>query len=429
MIRAYVECIYAATVRRADRFFATDSTFLLGGGVWNVTARIASSALLFGVSILYARYLPKELYGSYRYVWSLLGMMSFLTFTDILTALSRAAARGKEHLYRAEAKWYFILTFPLALFSIGTGFYFLSQHNVLFGVAFLAAGVLTPLRDGITIFYAWLILNRKFKLKAEITIVENISSLLAMAASVFLISRYDIAPLYALPILLIAYSLGHGVPRLFYAMRIAQRIPRGPDEPLKPIAKFGLHLGASNILPTIAGYLDGVLVFSFLGAPALAVYSFAILIPEQAKALLGTVAGIAQPKIFSKDDEAIKLLPGKLLRATLVVGAGVIAYILLAPFVFGAFFPRYVEAVPFSRVFMLSTLSVPLAVLGSAVIAQKATKRLYFYRTAGPLLQIGLIAVLVPLFGLWGAVWARVVGRMLKSGLLLAMFTWYHPRR
>ena len=75
------------------------------------------------------------------------------------------------------------------------------------------------------------------------------------------------------------------------------------------------------------------------------------------------------------------------------------------------------EAVRYTQVFALSMVLFPLSVFGTALKAEGNIKKIYIFSIGEPLVQILAIITLVPLYGLWGAIAARVGGRLLNMTL------------
>ena len=92
----------------------------------------------------------------------------------------------------------------------------------------------------------------------------------------------------------------------------------------------------------------------------------------------------------------------------------VLLYIALSPYLFSLFFPAYKMSVPYSQVLVL-TLLMPVEVLNSVLTSQKAIKYQYVILISSHIVRLILLFVLTALFGLWGIVWAILIGRFLTS--------------
>lgn len=59
-----------ALLRSSERYFKTDMVYLAKGGSWLFSAQVLSGALSFILAIAFANLVPKEAFGTYKYVLS-----------------------------------------------------------------------------------------------------------------------------------------------------------------------------------------------------------------------------------------------------------------------------------------------------------------------------------------------------------------------
>ena len=194
------------------------------------------------------------------------------------------------------------------------------------------------------------------------------------------------------------------------------------DEDPKAIP-YGKHLSLMKVINTIASYIDRLFVFHFLGAVPLAVYAFAIAMPEQIKGAFSLLDTLAFPKFIGRNSEEIKAsFKKKALRLFLLGGVVIGAYILAAPFIFKTFFPRYEEAVFYSQLFALSMLNLALFPATTALRAKKNVKGLYISNFVTPIFQIITMLVFILWQGLLGLIIARIISRFFGSFLDTYLF-------
>jgi len=407
----------------ANKVLKTDTEYLFRGGSWALISRVGVSLILFVLSIIYARYLLKDTYGSYRYVMSIISIGGFLLLPGIQTAFVRLASRGLEGSYRRAIRLRMLFSTFLSLFVLGAAGYFFITGDAVIGTALLLAGILVPLERGTGTYIEWLIIKQKFRRKTIASIVEHAVFALFMTVGIGLIYTLSLSLLQSLLLMMAAFYLGHGIPKLFYLRQILREIPRGSNPEQEKIAiRDGLHLSGSSVLPIIANNLDQILLHALLGPVSLAIYSFAVVVPNQFRAVITTMTSISEVKIFSKKERDLKTLPRKLLLASIAIFLGVLLYILLAPLVYKLFFPRYIEAINLSRAYALIIATIPFSFLGSALFATGRIKRVWIHKTLAPIVKIILIFTLIPLFGIWGAVWAQVGGSVFTTVILLVLF-------
>lgn len=182
---------------------------------------------------------------------------------------------------------------------------------------------------------------------------------------------------------------------------------------------------AATIPSAIANYIDGVLIYTYLGPIELAIYAFALIPANQMKELLNMLSSLAFPKFAQQSEQELRRnLPKRALRASILTTVAVLAYIVAAPTLYQILFPIYMNSVAYSQVFALSLLLSPLALLGTAIDASGSTKKIYVYRTVPQIVQIFALAMLIPSYGLWGAIAGKIIGRVFNQLFLLGLFRW-----
>ena len=390
--------------------------YLAKGGFWIGMGQIVSSLSAFGLAVAFANLLPPEIYGTYKYALGLAGMFAVFTLPGNATALSRAVARGNDGNLRT-ATHERILWSILGLFAaLALALYYFLAGNFLLATALVIIACTLPIFDTFTLYAAFLTGKKDFKTQ---TLYHTVTQGVSVAVLILITFFTD-----NLTILLLAYFLPLAIIRyVFYRTTIA-RIP--PDAPVDAaMSSYGRHLSAMNVLSSIASNIDKLLLWHFLGPIQLAVYAFAIAIPEQMKGPLKGMGELVLPKFAGKSPEEVtRALPGFWKKMWLYTGAlcaVALVYVLIAPIIFSVFFPLYIESVPYSQLFALSIPAaasiVPLAVLS----AQKKTGAQYFLNIVQPLVQTLLFFLLIPTGGIMGAIVAWIAGRYVAT--LLTVIT------
>ena len=85
---------------RSEKYTKTDMLYLARGGFWLTLGQglgiIAGLLLVIG----FANLLPKEVYGNYKFILSLGGIIGAFTLTGMSIAVTQAVARGFEGNFR-----------------------------------------------------------------------------------------------------------------------------------------------------------------------------------------------------------------------------------------------------------------------------------------------------------------------------------------
>lgn len=401
-------------IRYAEKFFKTDITYIASGGFWLSSGQIYAAIIAFLLSIAFANFIPKESYGVYKYILSAGGIISAFSLTGLATAVLQSTARGLDgvltHAFKTSLKWSVL---PILASSSASIYYFLQQNNTL-GLAFIIIAICNPLIQASFLYKSFLNGKKRFKKTTQLLIIQNtITALLILGAIL-----YTTHPL----LIALAYFGGNallGILLYIYTYK-TQRVSLETDP--EAIA-YGKHISVINILNTVATHIDKILLFQLIGGTALAVYAFAIAIPEQIRALFKTIPQLAIPKFAAQDIHSIKknIFP-KIWKIFLITTPIVIVYILTAPYIFNIFFPAYSESILYSQIFSIILL-VEGGIAGAIFKAQKALREQYTLNIVTNIIKIVLLLVLVVPYGIWGVVGARILGRYTSFGVSLILLT------
>ncbi len=409
------------TLRWSERYTKTDMVYLAKGGSWLSGYQVLSSAAAFLLAIAFANLLPKEIYGQYKYVLSIVGIFTILTLPGITTSLVRSVARGFESSYlpalRAQIKWGLLASLGSILLA---GYYYL-QGNVSLTFSFLIAAIFLPLMDPLSLYGSLLIGQKKFRLYSVYNIIVKIIATICIAVALFLTNNIFI--------ILFAYFFSYTITRFIFSKISLKQINTNTEKDSETI-RYGKHLTVIEIINTLAAQLDKVLTFHFLGAAQLAIYSFALAAPEQIKSVLRNISSLAIPKFAENSPTEIKkTIFSKMVKFAILIALIVLIYILLAKYLFMLFFPEYMESVIYSQVFSISLITAASILPSSFLKAQKAQTELYKLNIISPTITIILIAYFVYSYGLMGLIIAKVLGRVVNLSILIWLTKNFNPSK
>lgn len=391
-----------------QRFTKTDIRYLLRGGFWLSVGRVLSAVSAFLVSVAFANLLPQETYGTYRFVLSVAGVLSAFTLPAMGTALIRAVARGMDGSVRRALEVRVKVGALGAIVGLLIGLYYFIQGNYVLAIANLIVAVFLPFFDTFTIINFYLQGKRNFRLEAIYDSVTKILSALALVGVAFLTTD--------LFFLLIAYFGSYTLFRGLTYWHLVRNIDR--DAPKDPeMVPYGTHLSVMGLSGLIATHIDKILLFQHIGAVEVALYAIATAIPENARGIVKSFSVLLTPKFAKDSDEEItnriKALWRKMALISGVLIAGTLIYFPLAPYIYGLLFPTYPEAVLLSQISMIGLVTgigaIPMMLLQS----QKKTGPLYGLVGVNTVIQLGLLVALIPFFGVWGAIWGRLISSFL----------------
>ena len=170
-------------------------------------------------------------------------------------------------------------------------------------------------------------------------------------------------------------------------------------------------------------YLDNLLIFNFLGAAPLAVYSVAYAPISKIQQLFSIIPKLALPKFAERSEEEIeKTLTKKILKIAGIIVLGAILYVVAAPFIFSIFFPKYGESVFYTQLLAVVLLASPFGLLYTFFQSHALKAKITKYNVAIRIIQLVSTLTLIPLLGILGAVIARIIFQFFSTIILIFLY-------
>lgn len=380
-----------------------DAHYIAKGGFWLGLNESSSSVFSFLLSIVFANLLPKETFGTYKYIISILGIISIFSIPGLNESFSQSVARSYEGGLKKIIKIQTMWSLFGSIISLGiSGYYFFFQNNISISLSFLIIVIFFPFLE-IPSIYNSLFLGRKdFKKIAQFSILAKTTNFIALII-VLLFFKNVFS-------LVLAFVLSYSVIRLVLLKIALKKYPPNQKEDSEVIS-YGKHLTIMKILGIISKQLDKILVFNFIGPVELAIYSLAVNPTNQIFNFINQIGSLIFPKLAIKTDKkkAKNNLRRKIIIISLITTFIVLIYIAIAPLFFKLLFPKFLEAAYYSQIFSLSLIASSAIIIPSTFLrAQKETKKLYWFNTVSPILNIFILIISIP-FGLIGLIIGRVI--------------------
>ena len=234
--------------------------------------------------------------------------------------------------------------------------------------------------------------------------MSNIISTLLIVTAIFTKNLY---------LIILVYFLSLTLTRLYFYFLTVKKYKSNDNNDPQTIP-YGKHLSLMNILATVALYIDKLLVFHLLGASALAVYLIALAPIEQFRGTVKIFGVLALPKFSQNNfEETRRTIFKKIYKLDFLMLIIALIYILVCPYFFGLFFPKYLPSIFYSQLLSLTlVLSSPVIILNSLLQSQQKTKELYSYSIFTSLFQIAVLFIFGYLFGLVGIIASRFVSNL-----------------
>jgi O-antigen/teichoic acid export membrane protein len=401
-------------LKSSERYFKTDMMYLAKGGFWLSVGYGISTLSGLVLTIVLGNLLPQDVYGQYKFVISTIGVIGAFTLTGLGPSTIRSVAKGFEGTFKIATKTFLkwgVLTF---LISLGVAIYYFINDNNILAICMLILGSLWPPLVSMSLYNPFLVGKKEFKTKTFYGIFQNTIPALSIIITVLLTE--------SVVLIILIYFLSSVITTiLLYFQTLRKYKPNNLVDP--DGLTYGKHLSLMDILGILSLYLDKILVFHYLGAVQLAIYAFALAMPRQIQSLNKILKSLIFPKISNrKVEELKKSIPEKATKVFVVAVAIVAIYIFISPYIYKYIFPQYIDSILYSQVFSLSLLFFPGMLFNQTLIAHMRKKELYFLKTFTPTLRILLFLVLLPLYGIWGAIFSILVTDLIKFILQIVLF-------
>ncbi len=366
-------------LRKTEQYTKTDMVYVFRSGFWSLFSQGVGSLSSFIVVVLLANLLSKESFGQYRFILSVISVLTLFTLPGVATAITRAIARKQNiHFSRVVKVQIKFGVVGLGVALLMAFFYFFNSNAELAAALFVTA-IFLPFIEPFAIYGAYYKGRQDFKTSA---LYESISRVFQTAVIIIiaLITRNIIA-------ILAAFLVGQILARFFFYKKtmkdeklalMAESIDENHDD---DIIRYGKHLSGVQILSTIAANIDKLLVWHFLGAEILAIYYVALTIPKNIVLLCNIIPRIAFPK-FSQNTwephERAKILRKIMLfSGALIIPA--VLYFIVVPFVMPLIFKSYSASLSVAGVLaFLILLSPANAMINQVLQAKKSVNKIIF---------------------------------------------------
>jgi O-antigen/teichoic acid export membrane protein len=406
-------------LRRSEKYTKTDMVYLAKGGAWLTAGQVISIISAFLLAVAFANLLPKETFGTYRYVLSIVSILAIPTLGGINTSITQAVAKGYNGslipFLKTRIRWGLLG----ALASIGLSLYYYLNGQETLTISFLIAAIFLPFMDPLNIYGSFLSGKKLFNISSKYSIITKVIATLLMLSVLFFSTNIFL--------IIFTYFISYTIIR-FAFLQITLKKYTFNKEKDQSIITYGKHLSLMGVISGIAQHLDKILVFHYLGAAELAIYSFAITIPEQIKGIFKNIHVLAFPKFAAKTTAEIKkTIYKKMVKLIILATLVTVVYIFMAPFIYQVFFPQYIESVLYSQIFAISIILLPTGLIIIALQSQKAQKTLYKFNTYSPIAQIVILFIFVYFYGLIGLIIARILIRVVNAIISMLLLKQIKP--
>lgn len=385
----------------SERYTKTDMVYLASGGFLSLVSQVTALAGALALAIMVSHYVPKTSYGEYKYILSIVALLSSFSLNGIGGAVLQSAAQGFDSALQkgfwSNLRWSFVIFIGALVMAL----YYFWAGNATLAAGILIGGSLSPFIASASLFSPFLAGKKDFIHQTIFSIGDNLIPIGLMILTVMLTAN---------PLALVAvYFVSNTLAALFFYRRTQIIYAQSVQKHDETMLGYSKHLSVMGILGGIAENIDQILLFHFVGGAQLAIYNFAIAIPNQMRTPIKNIDAMLQARYVNRTTEEIRV--GMLNKifwyfiSTVTLAGG---YFLIAPYLFTFLFPQYLESVRYSQIYILWIIALAFDPINSYISSRKHIKALYTSTIAYSLSKIALLVVGVLFWGLMGVIVARI---------------------
>ncbi len=397
-------------INEYSKKYQIDLAYVIKNEFW-VYLRVGISLIVgLAVSIAFTRLASKEVYGQFNFILAILAIASLLSIPGLNTAVLRSTARGNEGNYRQSVKTRFLWSLLGIPALLGAGAYYYYNIQII-GICLMISSIFFPFIYALGTWNSFLAGKRRFDLAAKYGSAQSIVSAAAIIGILFLSADH-------LVLILAAYLIANSLLACLLYRRSLKYIENEVKD--NECQKYGYFLTTTNIVGTLANNIDKILIGTLLGAPELAIYTIAIVIPTNIKDLLKLAWSPFTPKISQQGTrmwEVVAKAKGLILPLSLaVIVCSLLYWFFVDDVMLLLFSSNYLEAGTYSKVLLLMILlAIPAQFLGTFTIAKKKTKSIVLGYYIFPFIKLLIISGFIYQWGIWGAIWGLNLSMLVHS--------------
>lgn len=402
-------------LRWSEKYTKTDMVYLASGGFLSLVSQVTALAGALALAVMVSHYVPKTSYGEYKYILSIIALLSAFSLNGIGAAVLQSAAQGFNSALQkgfwANLRWSFVIFTGALVMAL----YYLWAGNMTLATGILIGGSLSPFLASASLFSPFLAGKKNFVYQTLFSIGDNLIPIGLMIGTVMLTSS---------PLVLVAvYFVSNTMAALFFYRRTRIMYAQRAQPNDETMLRYSKHLSVMGIVGGIAENIDQILLFHFVGGAQLAIYNFAIAIPNQMRTPIKNIDAMLQARFVNRTAKEIRSnMRNKIFWYSISVVTLAAAYFFIAPYLFTFLFPQYLEAVRYSQIYILWILALAFDPINSYISSRKNVKALYTSTIAYSLSKIVLLVIGVLYWGLMGVIIARVATHFIATILNYTLY-------
>lgn len=410
--------MYRRFIQKIEKAFAIDAHYFVSNSFWVGSNQIVTLGGSLLVTVVFAHLLSEELFGNYRYLIAIASIFSVFSLNSIGQSILQTAAQGKLGFFPIAMRYSLLSGILSASLGLLAAIYYFLNENILLASSCLVIAVVQPFISSYFNIFSLLSGEKRFR---ESTIFQTLR-----VATITLGSIATIMLTRNVFLLFLSYQFFQLLTNLagYWYFKPRTNLSPLPPAEQKKYLTFAVHQSIQSAILNTAQRLDAIVVFQHLGATALALYSIALILPDQMRGFVKNMSTLLFPKYVNYTPAQLRRsIPKRSFQLFIVLLTISLAYIALAPFLFGLIFPKYESAVLYSQLLALAIPASVYFLIQSALKTETNSTALYYIQLGSAFIRITLTLALTYTFGILGTISAFVISSYLETCLY---FLWFY---
>ena len=406
--------------KHMERYLQVDVGYLMRGSFWMLLAQGFGFALSFVLMLFFTNWVSRETYGEYRFLTAALSFLGIVALPSLGHAYLRAVAKGRSGILFELLKKKLAYGYIASAIGLAAALYYLLQGNIHLFLLFIIIAAVIPFFDLHAIYGVHLSGNRDFKTLSLFSTIQRTAIVVGLILSIVVSGN-----IFVIFGTFVGITI---VSNYIFFKKALKKYPPSNETDTETIP-YGVHLSVVGALQQAASYLDKLVLWKVAGPATVAMQAISVALPQEMSNALNQVNGIALPKMAARATEDLRrAIPRKFCIFFLLTIPIVLLYIVSAPYLFQFFFPQYLDTLPFVLFSSFLVFAPPVTFLSQYFYATKHTRAIYWVQSIESFCSIALFAILIPLYGVYGAILALDI-KICITFLLSAYFIYTDTRK
>lgn len=404
------------TLRSSERYTKTDMVYLARGNFWLFAGRIIASGSGLLLTLMFANLLTPEAFGTYKYILAIAGAIAALTLNGLGNALLRAIGKGYQNVVPSVFKSGLLWSIPASIVAFSGSAYYLFKGNETLGWSLAVIALLNPLLSTLGVSKSFFVATGDFRRATFYNTIRTVAQIGVIMCALLLTDNILI-----ITTTFFCVSAIVGYITYWHSLKVLD--VQDDSTQHDSTMRYAKHMSVLGFLQLGVSQLDQLLLWHFAGPVALATYAIALGPTRELRSVSENISALALPKLAEKSRENAADLVRAKSRYLLVIYLGIaIFYAISAPFIFTHLFPQYLDAILPSQILAFGLVFQSRSLADLFLFSHGGVKDRYRAIIPSQITRAILYVILIPLYGLYGAVFAVILAEV--ANLLAVVYAY-----